>query len=459
MAPPPIDKRLMKKFNKFVRRWLRKHLLPLESDLDVSVEHWLSEAPYPDWRKKELRQIWASMNGWEQKFAKIKSFMKDETYPEYKAPRAINARSDQAKVFFGPIFHEIEKRVFALPWFIKKIEMAKRPSYIRDLLCRVGNKYLSTDYTSFESSFVREVLEACEFELYDHMTSNLPGGKEWMRIVRETLAGKNRCRFNWCHVEVDATRMSGEMCTSLGNGFTNLMLMAFLCDLNNLELSGVFEGDDGLCSFAKPISLEPLKSLGFNVKAVWYDDLSEASFCGMIFDPKDELIITDPLKVLCNYGWTSSQYAGSSNKTKKALLRAKALSMAYQYPRCPIIQALSRYLLRMTAGYNIASVLEKMRMNHYERERAEIILKTNERQLRSNVEGEIPLATRQLFERVYGITIVVQETVEEYFDSLTHLHAVQPPILDMFAKAEWRDYYSRYVRTVMPGVSFKTAYC
>ena len=459
VAPPKIDKELMKKFNNFVKIWVRKNLSPLAADTDVSVESWLREAPYQEWRKKDLREKAGAMNGWDPEYSKIKSFQKDETYPEYKAPRAINARSDEAKIFFGPIFHEIEKVLFALPYFIKKVPMAERPAYIKSLLVRVGNKYLSTDYTSFESSFVLEVLEACEFELYDYMTSNLPGGKDWMKVVRETLGGTNSCRFKWCDVGVDATRMSGEMCTSLGNGFTNLMLMLFLCSLEGVDMAGVFEGDDGLCSFERPISLAPLTSLGFNVKAIWYDQVSEASFCGMIFDEQDEIIITDPFKVLCNYGWTSGQYAQASKSKKKGLLRAKALSLAYQYPKCPIIQALARYLLRCTAGYDAKVALKGNSMSLYERERMMNVFSYGERRLRENVCGVVPTQTRILFERVYGLSVATQIIVEDYFDGLTELCAVRPPIISMFAKDEWRDYYSRYVRTVSLASPLNKAYC
>ena len=47
--------------------------------------------------------------------------------------------------------------------------------------------------------------------------------------MREVIQGENRVFSKWFSGSVFARRMSGEMNTSLGNGFANLMMMTEVC--------------------------------------------------------------------------------------------------------------------------------------------------------------------------------------------------------------------------------------
>jgi len=325
-------------------------------ETDVSFESWLKKCNYPEYRKTELRDLNNLRNGHlEDRDYIVKSFMKDETYPEYKYARGINSRSDMFKIFVGPIFRIIEEIVFKLPEFIKKIPVRDRPAYIKEKLERIGCTYLSTDYTAFETLFTKEMMEACEMQLYEYLSSDLNGGPEWYKVVHDTLTGENFCRFKFFDVVCSATRMSGEMNTSLGNGFTNLMAMWFLSEKAGCtDFAMVAEGDDGLSTMTgQPPTSADFAKLGLNIKLQRHDKLEEASFCGLVFDPDDLINVTDPREVLCEFGWALSRYANCRRNRLMALLRCKSLSYQHQYPGSPIIQSLAQYGLRCTSGFDV----------------------------------------------------------------------------------------------------------
>lgn len=235
--PPDVDKAQLRKLKSFVTKWVRDNLKPLDPTLDTSVETWLEGANYTQVRKEELLKTWndcQDKGGVTRKHTRVKSFIKWEQYEEFKYPRGINSRSDAFKCAVGPIFHHIEKILFQDKHFVKYIPIGDRPKWVMDRLSGVGCRFVETDYSTFETSFIKEVMEAVEMVLYEYMTSSLPGGQAWYQLVHKAMTGKNSCSFRDFLVELSATRMSGEMCTSLGNGFTNLMVMLFLCEENGV---------------------------------------------------------------------------------------------------------------------------------------------------------------------------------------------------------------------------------
>lgn len=426
--PPPIDRELLGRFKSFVRKWLRKNLVPLAADTDLSFESWLSETNYPEWRREELRRTWdrfGPYNGGhlDKKFTQCNGFMKDEHYLQYKYPRGIYSRHDYFKCIVGPTIKRIEKAVFALKYFIKKIPVADRPKYINEHLYRESGFVYSSDYTSYEALQVLELMDACEFELCDFMTAFLPNRRWFMRLVREVVGGGNHIKFKNFEVRKLFARMSGEMSTSLGNGFLNLMLMLFLFHMKKIkDVSAVVEGDDGLATsdYAGPNS-DDFKRLGIVVKLQQHDSLDEASFCGLIYNREELQNITDPGKVLASFGWASAQYFRSKSNKLRRLLRCKALSLAHSYPGCPIVQSLAKYGLRVTKGMNIGKLLENdRRMSNWEREKLTAAVK-DERNLTFPEPG---VKTRLLMEKVFGITVDYQLRVEQYFDSKLDLSPI-----------------------------------
>lgn len=430
---PEIDHALMNELRQYVEKWCKNNLTPLPEDTDLSVETWLESTKYSLKRKNQLLQVSKTFRDVmdDKRNVKVKSFIKDENYPEFKHARAINSRTDEFKVSVGPIFKKIEKEVFAHKAFIKKIPVADRPKYIMDLLYRVGAKYPATDYRSFECSFVAEVMENVEFVMYRYMTKNL-SCKDWFsNILSSVLAGENICDFKYFTVLVPATRMSGEMCTSLGNGFTNLMVFGFVCEKLGIDWDGVVEGDDGLFVVNEWKETTLFRQLGFTIDMVIHDNIETASFCGIVFDVNDMNNLCDVKEVLANMSWLNAKYARARDSKVKALLRCKALSYAHQYPGCPVVQSMAAYVLRMTRSLDVRNLAFKACANEYERETvAEYLGKPVPSR-------QVGFGSRMIVELKYGVTVESQLRLERYFEETNTITPI-PESLTWFLPDDWR---------------------
>jgi len=440
-TPLPVPG-ILKEIEKFVQEWCTENLTPLAADSDVSVPTWLKNTKYSAARCAELLEKNSKVvSSREVRYHRVNSFMKDEVYPEYKHARAINSRTDEFKCATGPIFKLIEKEVFKLDWFIKKVPVRLRPAYI---LARLGHgrKFMATDYTAYESHFSRQIMQSIEFVLYEYMTQYLPARDEWLWLIHNVIGGRNHCVFKYFGVDINATRMSGEMNTSLGNGFSNLMCMLFLAKRlgNDLkDVLGVVEGDDGLFTMEHYPTAKDFESLGFTIKIEMLADISRASFCGLIFDPDDQINVTSPLEEFVTFGLTTVRYARSSQKRKMELLRCKALSMAYQYGGCPVLTSLARYALRVTDKYRARPGY----MSEWERIQFDEMCEHYDGLL-----PEPPLKTRMLVEEEFGLTIETQLLIENYLNSLTELQPFKlPAVLDL-CHPHWKHYWDNYISSI-----------
>lgn len=446
---PVAERPILREFRTFVRGWIRKNLSPLPPDTDVSFETWLGKTNYPEWRKNELRAAWAALDDpfdkkAVQKLFLVSSFIKDEDYTDYKHARGINSRSDAFKCLVGPMFKLIEEQVYKHPAFIKHVPVAERPAYITRMLHMSGAKYLASDYTSFEALFVRELMEACEFELYQYMTMNLPDGDWFDQMCKVVLGGKNECRFKFFVVYLQAVRMSGEMCTSLGNGFTNLMAMEFVSRrCGSTEVAGVVEGDDGLFAINGPTpTAEDFAKLGLVIKLEVHEKLSTASFCGIVFDESDLVNIADPFKILAGFGWGNRQNRYVKSSRLRALLRCKALSLLAQYPGAPVLQELALYGLRVTNDIMTMKAFKVVNSRGAlgdEWHRQQVLHALNNGVFTQHV----PTRTRLLMEEKFGLRLEDQYKIEAYLASLQTLEPLKLDIT-MFPSS-WRHYSDTYV--------------
>jgi len=443
--PPPANRALLRKFRRFVRRWLLRNLVPLSRDTDVSFETWISRTNYPEWRRNELRIVYEKMLalGWSKRWARVASFIKDECYGEFKHARCINSRSDEYKVTTGPFFKAIEEVLYNRPEFIKHIPVSDRPDYIKGYLEREGVNYVATDYTSFEALFTKDLQDACEMQLYSYMLQHVSGGSQAVRLIYDTQTGINRCKFKYLDVSVPAKRMSGEMCTSLGNGFSNLMIMLFTCqEVGSRNVRGCVEGDDGLFSMEGPTPRpSDFERLGLIIKLEVHPNVNTASFCGMIFDTKDRIIISDVMGHLARFGWTKAKYSGSKDIVLLRLLRSKALSMLYSYPGCPVLWKLARYGLRVTSRAE-KSNLSRYDESWWEREQAKLRAQVDFGEVWSR---EPTAASRLLVEEKYGVTVTDQLRIEAYLDSLDKVQPLSCDAISRNMHQDWLTYSARYV--------------
>lgn len=441
----------LKNIKRFTYKFCKRHFVPCDFDHDFAFMKWVRErAGYPLWRQEELIEAYKNLDTIDEKHAfVVKCFIKDEKYGEYKHDRAISARRDEAKTILGPFFQPCYDELKKHHSIIKDVPVKDRPGYISEILEIPGGKYISTDYTAFESHFTRDIMHNVEFVFYKYMLQNVPDKKYFYRLLDEYLAGRNNCQFKRFNLKIDATRMSGEMNTSLGNTFSNLILMLYICEKKHITVDGVVEGDDGLfrCYPRAPTAAD-FEEIGFTIKLQEHSELRTASFCGIVFDEIDKLNVTNPIEYMCSFGWSKLHYVRARRTRLMELLKSKSLSTAFQYPGCPIIQSLAFYGLRMTKHIDISRYLEKERsVDMYERTRIEQAIEAYKMGEISPV--QVPMRTRLLVKELYGVSVEDQLAIETYLDEKQDLSEIKHVSILKYCSHDWQHFFANYVSNDM----------
>lgn len=364
-----------------------------------------------------------------------KSFVKTEEYGEFKYPRAINSRSDVFKCLVGPFVQEVESIVFQCVEFIKHVPVDQRPAYIRDMLYRAGAKYYATDFSSFEALFTPEVIRCCELQLYKYMAGRNVEALQAFEWLRRALPGRNSCHFRTTTVQVGGVRMSGDMCTSLGNGFTNLMVISYLCWLNGATFDGVVEGDDGLFRIdGRAPTSDQYKALGFSIKMVESFDVGKAGFCTEYFDVEEAVNVPDPVDALVKTGWSHSFLRGGGPEVRRALLRAKADSLMSMYAGAPVVQELAQ------ACYRIAGAGKRLYQAGPEPDYWE--------RLTCDPKPVKPVSdsSRAVCQAVFGLTCEEQKSIERQLQNISSPGFYRFPEIERFIHPHWRMMWRMFVK-------------
>jgi len=420
------NRKFLRGMRGFTHNFCRKRLkhLKLDKTTNLTFDKWIESTDYSRTRKDELIKLRDSLRDREvltrnklnkhtKKHREVKSFIKDESYDEKKFVRIINSRNDAFKVLCGPVFAKLGKQIGKLEEFIKYVPVVDRPRVVSERLQRVGGRYFSSDYSSFEAHFTKQLMENCEFVMYKYMTEELDQvQKDNLQIIMNILSGDNQIYLKDIKISLNSKRMSGEMNTSLGNGFSNLMINMYVAELHNCGKITIFvEGDDGIMTFSNPENApteEDFLRYGFVIKLIESKHLADLSFCGQVFDPDDGIVMTDPVPAMIDLGYTRKRYANASQKVQLQLLKAKAQSMLYQYNGCPMLTAYATQILALTRNVTVRKSIVEL-TNSYERE---LLINA----LAIKIVPKIPdinAPCRQLFARLYGVSIPNQLVFEE----------------------------------------------
>lgn len=443
---PVIKPGELRAIRNFTRRWVRRHLTPLSASDDYTVETWLKNSSYEDWRKEQLRRSWKQVDdgrGLNYRHYRCKSFIKREGYIEFKYPRTINARSDAFKCMTGPFFSKIEAVLCPRPEFVKCRDISDRPEYLAGRYPE-GQAVRATDYTTFEASFSARVLYAIEMQLYTYMLQDVPGYQDLIDHIRRALCGRQFCqmagrKYSGIKYSMEGTRMSGDMCTSLGNTFTNMILMEYACRKVGSEVLGTYEGDDGvsLIKGRKPPP-ETFTNLGFKLKLEDVPDVASASFCGNVFVRGENCNICDPLKTVVKFGWTMSDLRTGSVADREALLRAKAMSLIATNPGAPVVQNMALWVMRVLKDGPLLFSGVRGSASYWEMRIAARIASGKARP------GTVSVRARRLCHEVFGVTPDRQLYLEEWFDKQRVLCPIPLSILGEIP-ADWREAWSDVV--------------
>jgi len=332
---PKVNRRKLHRLGKFVQHYLVANFTPLPymPFSDALEESWLDHCDhYNQARKDTFRRRFSEFKDrgyrlWERDY-QGESFIKKEFYPDPKPPRFINSRSDIFKAALGPYIKAIEDQVYKDPHFVKGQPIDQLPQKLIKL--KPWNYILETDYTSFESSFNRYYVQEVELRMFRYFLQNNP---DVLALVEATYIRNGQERIQVMsnpkyQIRITGCRMSGELWTSLANGFSNLMNMLFLCAEKHLRVDGYVEGDDGLFGLDSP-SLTPqdFADLGFSIKMEYENQVQFTTFCGNTFSDESMKLLVNPENIGRLFWTCNPQYLRSKNHTLDSLFKAKAQSL------------------------------------------------------------------------------------------------------------------------------------
>lgn len=446
----PICKKTLLKFRLFVKNWIVTNLKPLDRTTDCSVETWLAESPYTMDRKAELMGIYQKytdgyLRGRDVDFERLESFIKDEFYTCPKTFRTINSRVEIFKCLVGPTIHQVEKEVFKHPSFIKKIPVDQRGEYIDNMLNIPGNGTYGSDVSSWEGSVKKSIMKVVEVPLFEYMTQNLTHAKEFMKLYIQLLLNNKLC-FSGFFCEILSRRMSGEMSTSVANGFINLMLILFTAFMLAVIVMVVAEGDDALVSSPVPLTDKYFKKLGFNMVLVKFDGVNEASFCGLVFSDYKHTI-RDPIRTVLKLGWCTQQYTLANVKTRMQLLRAKALSLKCEMPNSPILGPLADRLIKLTEGICIKKSIQRLVKHMSLYKRNEFLDMVNDYKTKWLVPAAVSADSRVLMEKMYKVDVNTQLVFEDQVETMTLGH-FNCPAFDTYIHNDNKRFWNTYIKDV-----------
>jgi len=135
---PRLDPELLREFSQFVSSYLQR-FVPASVPI-MSFEEWLDSTHYDDERKSQLRSSYALLGGsrpTKRQCSHVDSFVKTESYDEYKFARLINSRCDAFKAWSGPFFKSIERVLYPIDGdvnFVKHIPPQLRGTLVEKLI-------------------------------------------------------------------------------------------------------------------------------------------------------------------------------------------------------------------------------------------------------------------------------------------------------------------------------------
>lgn len=328
------------------------------------LENWLAKSNYNTRRKNKLRELNKIMQTsfrYNERNFYCRSFIKAEFYPEVKEARIINSRTDYFKSYVGGIISVIQELVMK-EHFVKHLT----PDQIAAKLDEVSRDYsfvYETDYSSFEGSFSKEFMLNVEYALFEHMLINYPNYQEYLFLC---YSHDNVINFkNILTARFQGSRMSGDMWTSLANGFTNYCLVEWYMHKQMLR-SGPFkydflvEGDDGFIATGVELNQiqDDARLLGFSLKCEKHKSKNDLSFCGIC--EYEGRLVPDINRYLSHYGLCCDQtivkcFSSTSKRSKKHLrdwIHSKALSLLAVSKGIPVLQAVAQQQLRLGGRFN-----------------------------------------------------------------------------------------------------------
>lgn len=388
-----------------------------------SLDKWLDEGSYPGHRREVLRKLGNDLIHYTTKMLGTKGAIKAQFEKKPSIPRAINPFSDDVLSAVGPIFNFIDEVTFRSPFFgLKHTHPSELPEKLSKLFG--SDPVLCTDFTSFEAHH-RDVYTKIAIFWAMHILRGLKKNhSSVLALIRRLMTGTNTVKLQGVTMRSVNRLMSGASWTSSLNGLVNLIvisLMSMQQKYPNLlphelaaktmsEFKGVFEGDDGMC-YDYNIPDDVPATYGLRLKWEHHNHFSDGGFCQIYCDEMSGKIAKDPLPVLQKLFWTAQKDLAKRTITKRALLRARAMSLLANYGSAPVIASACHYIMRRTKGVDVRHMRAELDMwDQRAFDKAMTCVSWRE------VEP-IPLSLRCTVERQFGLSVSLQEDIESAFNN------------------------------------------
>lgn len=422
-------------FYEYCKCFIIRYLKPLTDTEIPNFEEWLTAAPYTKARKEYFRKL-RSMNPMDvYKLMYVQTFIKAEGYlpsrvdgaEVIKHPRLILSRMDFLKTVLGNYAHAMDERIFSLPWFVKHTNPREWPERVDALFGH--ERVMQTDFTSMEAHHRGVFAKVINF-LFMHLlrgTTVCPNSVK--RLISRIVLGMNHLDLRTHKADIPQRLMSGEMWTSSANGMLNLLLMSFMVmktkfpNLSASELArlvekffkGLFEGDDGLTS-STGVDKTLIDKLGLKLKFEYFDHYSQASFCGIVCDPLERKVVSDPFKTMRNFFELPQKYVNARKSVKFALLRARAMSMAYTHHDSPVLGELAHWMCAKTKGLDVSRVTTEI--EHHKRHIVELARKEKSWDKPPCVSMSSRIIVEKVFKMPVAMQLYVEKRIRESVDTI-----------------------------------------
>lgn len=352
---PLAQRAVLRRLRAFVDQFLKGHFEEFTATDVPGFLDTLEETNYTGAEKARLRKAYVVSERYPfgtlpERYKKGLAFGKGEYYEGVKHARGICGRTSVWKARFLRFIRAIESRVFKLRYFVKGLNDENKVKAMFRAFMADG-VFFENDFESFECSFSFNFKDVCELALFRHfLGAHFP---EVYAELREDAKSILMC-YKWFSIRVFGKRASGDLWTSLANGFANLMLILFVAHDAGLDFSQLrvlVEGDDSVGQIAgrMPNFAAAFRELGFLAKMQERASLLETAFCHLHLTPSG-LAMSDFRRVLPKFFYATSKYVTHSPRHLRMLLRSKAMSLSVEDGSTPILWALVEYAFRASEG-------------------------------------------------------------------------------------------------------------
>jgi len=350
---------------------LLAQIRPLVTIPDVKA--WLESTSY------SARRRLAIFDGWLSGAKRNNSaFIKSESYPTFKPPRAIVNASQAYKNIEGPVVQAVDEQLKKFKSFLKDVPVSSWMDIVTQDFESLPGMTFVTDFTSFESSPSKSIKNAVENQFYDHVLRFYPDIAavltEEQTKVRSFVLGSRRYARQ-------GGRFSGDQRTSQANTLLNYIVNLCVLSDAGVDQSRMFiSGDDGLIRVPWGTKLEPSMwaQYGFNIKIVQTDVLT-SGFCGFraVHTDRGYERFSNLAVSVADFVWCDK---AATRKDMMSLLAAKAYSVMCQYPGDVVLRTLAAVFLStstsvptMSDTYWTKHLLEDARIE-YKLDKGKIVL-------------------------------------------------------------------------------------